>query len=138
MVQAGAFVVMVTRTVGITVGVGVTLFFTITLLPSSAHKSIDRNIARALDELRSLHCLCWLPLVDTKVLNPADGAIAPEKGDDDAASESSGGNETLREGEAEEVVAALVAGSMDGKGVVKSSANCMVAVRTPCLHPPLA
>lgn len=122
---------MVTRTIGITVGVAVTLFFTITLLPSSAHKNIDRNIARALDELRSLHSLCWLPLVDTKVLRPADDAVAEKDDASDASGGGGGGgNDKLLEGEAEEIVAALVAGSMDKNGIVKSSANCMVAVRT--------
>ena len=62
--QAGAESVYISRTLGILSGVLISLFFTIAILPSSAHNEIDGSIKKALKGLLQLHALVWLPLSD--------------------------------------------------------------------------
>jgi hypothetical protein len=110
---------MVTRTMGIVMGVTLTLLFTITVLPSSAHNSIDRNLLVAMRELLSLHCLCWLPITDTELLKPPEDGGEWIEGD----------TRQLKASELEEIALHLTAGCLDAKGAVKTSENCTVAVR---------
>jgi hypothetical protein len=64
-VQHGAWSVMLSRVLGIVAGVALTLAFTVTILPTSAHGSIDRKLAGAMRELLTMHGLCWLPMGDS-------------------------------------------------------------------------
>lgn len=67
---------MFTRMIGITAGVTLTLFFAVTVLPTSAQSAIDRHVAAALAGLQTLHTLCWLPVVERECL--ADALACPQ------------------------------------------------------------
>lgn len=115
--QKEAYVVMITRTSGIIMGVALTLFFTITILPSSAHNSIDRNLLVAMRELFSLHCLCWLPITETELFRPHEGDF-----------EGSRCAQHLKGWQLEDIRSKVTAGCFDEKGKVKTSENSTVAV----------
>ena len=135
-VQPGAFVLMMTRTTGIVMGLVATLALTILLLPESAHRQVDRNLSAALDELRTLHSLCWLPLVDTPVLRPPPERLtqAPPSGTGCVADETLAKGtrqDALQPAEAAETARLLVEGCEDRKGNIGTSAACLVKVRPP-------
>jgi hypothetical protein len=57
---------MITRTAGIVAGVMMTVIFSCTILPVSAHANILKGFSTALKQLQALHTLCWLPLSHVK------------------------------------------------------------------------
>jgi hypothetical protein len=78
--QQDANAIYVSRTVGIIAGVFLSLLFTITILPSSAHNEVDTQLSSALHGLLRLHGLVWLPLKDTPVLTPPRAATEAAAG----------------------------------------------------------
>ena len=61
--QPAALQIAITLVSGITAGVALTLFFALTVLPTSAQPAIANKIADALAALQTLHSLCWLPVL---------------------------------------------------------------------------
>ena len=104
--QTSAREVMLTRVSGIVAGVTLTLFLSITLLPTAAHHTIDKQLATALRELRTLHGLCWLPMAESAVLDPqqrpaGSGGIAAAggtgRGEDDGSAGEVRDRDSLRQ-----------------------------------------
>lgn len=132
---------MLTRTTGIVMGLVATLLLTILLLPESAHRCVDKNLAAALDELRTLHSICWLPLVDTPVLRPPPESLTEAPPCDTGGVETEKlargvRNDVLQPAEAAETVRQLMEGSVNREGEVETSADCLVKVRQPALDLP--
>lgn len=57
---------------GIIAGVVLTLFFTVTILPTAAHTNVNHQLSKALHELLTLNGLCWLPMAEAAILGPAN------------------------------------------------------------------
>jgi hypothetical protein len=118
--QPGTMVVMVTRILGITAGVSLTLFFAVTILPSSANGHINTKLSTALHELLSLHALCWLPVKDSAVLTSlgSGAGVRKEQGEDGV----------IAAPEVDAIVAELMSRIMDEKGVLRLPAETIGSV----------
>ena len=108
---------MVTRIAGIVAGVMLTLFFTVTILPTSAHSNIDIKLKKALRELLTLHSLCWSPMKNAMLVTRAElaatdaarqqGAANGDDPEDNAFDEAHAGAETLLDMKTDEVCCRL-------------------------------
>ena len=121
--QKDSLALFLWRTLGILCGICLSLLFTITVLPSSAHNEADTQMSHALRGLMRLHGLVWLPLKDTPVLRPPRGATAEAAG-------GSGTKDSLPDDEVEELASNMVTWVVNDEGEICTTENVLLEVRT--------
>ena len=119
--QKDSLALFLWRTLGILCGIVLSLLFTITVLPSSAHNEADTQMSHALRGLLRLHGLVWLPMKDTPVLRPPRGATAEAAG-------GSGVKDGLPDDEVEELASNMVTWVINDAGEICTTENVLLEV----------
>jgi hypothetical protein len=121
--QKDSIAIFISRTLGILSGIVLSLCFTITVLPSSAHNEADTQMLMALSGLLRLHGLVWLPLRDTPVLRPPRSATKEAAG-------PSGERKNLPDHAVEELASDMMTWVVNENGEICTTEDTLLVART--------